>query len=395
LSAGCISVYGGIESGSNRMLKRMNKQTTTEQILRFFCTAEEAGLPCQGTFMVGNEGETEDEIKATIDMVIGNKLRVNQRLVITYPGTKIYEHALKRGFIIDEWQYLERLDFICEVWDQSMSKKDYLNITDIPHDKFWEIVIGELRRFNTFSLTQCNAENIRYEYKFGMLIKVTGECAACGSSVTFVTPRKMIGIKTSCGNCFRNVEFNLYGLGELSGHYRLLRTELQKAKKIVVTGTKAEATYLLQYDYFKFDYHTLTAFVEIDGKTSGRSDFFHLPRIRMDMLPVVLPDTILIVDDQFGNGEFKIRKFYLKKNLTPPRILHLLPDEKRPYRRLLKLVRGHAAAIFLNKCLVFPAILIPIAIADMIAWMVTMLKSHYDVLNKYAFIRTLLEKVQR
>ncbi len=394
-SAGCVSVYGGIESGSNRVLALMNKQTTKEQIIRFFSTAEAAGLPCQGTFMVGNEGETEDEIKETIDMVTGNELRVNQRLVITYPGTKIYEHALKRGLIADEWRYLERLDFICEVWDRSQSKKDYINITDIPDEKFWDIVIRELRRFNTFSLTHYNAKNISYEYVFGMLIRVTGACAKCGSPVTFVTPRKIIGIKSACRACFRTVEFNLYELDEFKAHYRLLCTELQKAEKVAIAGTKAEASYMLQYDYFHFNYRVLAGFIEIDEKASDLSDFFHLPRIRMDELPQVMPDTILIVDDQFDNAELKIRYFYIRKNLPPPRILHLLPDEKRPHARLVGFLRSHTAATAPNKCRVFPAIQIPIAIAEMQMWFLTTLKSHYEALNKNAVIRMLLEKVHQ
>jgi anaerobic magnesium-protoporphyrin IX monomethyl ester cyclase len=394
-NAGCVSVYGGIESGSNRMLALMNKQTTKEQIIRFFSNAEAAGLPCQGTFMVGNEDETEDEIKETIDMVTSKELRVNQRLVITYPGTKIYEHALKRGLIVDEWRYLEHLDFICEVWDQSLSKKDYINLTDIPNEKFWEIVIRELRRFNTFNLIHYAAKNIIYEYKFGMLIRVTGMCAKCGSSVTFVTPRKMIGIKTSCKDCFRTVEFNLYELNEFNAHYRFLCAELQKAEKLAIAGTKAEASYMLKYDYFKFNYRSLIAFIEIDKKASGISDFFHLPRIRINDLPKVLPDTILIVDDHFGDAELKIRDFYLQKNLKPPRLFHLFPDDKRPYLKIIGFVRNHMTATLANKILVAQAVLLHAIISGPKELILKFVKLNYFALLRVALFRKLLEKAQQ
>ena len=394
-SAGCVAIFGGLESGSNKILSLMNKRTTREMLIRFFRTAEAAGLPCVGTFLVGNEGETEADIKETIDMVTGEKMRATEALICTYPGTKIYENAVKRGLIGDEWEYLQNLDFLADIWDYSWSKKHYVNISDIPNGRFWETVVGELRRFNTFNLIHFVPKNMTYSYKFGMLIKVTGVCAECGSAVTFVTPRKMIGIRTFCRDCLRTVEFNLYELPEFNGHYRHLCAELQKTDRLAIVGTKNEASFMLQYDYFKLNYRSLVAFVEIDKKASGISDFCHLPRVRMEGLPEVRPDAVLIVDDQFGNAELKVRNFYLKKNLLPPRILHLLPDEKRPFARHVRFVRRHTAATVLNRTLVFSSTQIPMLIAEMKAWLLTMLKSHYGTLNKNAFTRTLLEKLRR
>jgi hypothetical protein len=394
-SAGCVAVFGGLESGSNRILSLMDKRTTREMITSFYRRAEAAGLPCLGTSLVGNEGETEAEIKETVDMVIGEKMRTIEVVICTYPGTKIYENAVKRGLIIDEWEYLQRLNFTLDIWENSSSKKDYLNISNIPNDRFWEAVLGEWRRFNTFNLTHFVPRNMTYSFKFGMLMKVTGVCAQCGSVVTFVTLRKMLGIQTYCRNCFRTVEFNLYELPEFNGHYRRLCAELRKTDRLAIVGTRTEAEILLKYDYFALKYRSLAAFVEIDKKPSGISDFFQLPRIRMEGLPAIKPDTLLIVDDQFGNAEFKIRNFYLTKDLQPPRILHLLPDEKRPLARLVQFAGRRTAPTFLNKYLVFPAIHIPLLIPEVKAWLLTMLKSYYNVLNKNAFIQMLLEKVRR
>ena len=394
-SVGCVAVVCGVESGSNRILSLMNKRTTREMITRFFRTAEAAGVPCEGSIQVGNEGETESEIKETVDMVIGSKMRVNERLPIIYPGTKIYENAVNRGLIVDEWEYLRRLSFVADLWDYSWNKKDYVNISDIPNDRFWETIVGELRRFNTFNLTSFVPGNMTHRSVFGMLMKVAGECAECGSVVSFVTPRKMLGIRTYCRNCFRTVQFNMYELPEFNDHYRFLCAELQKANRLAIVGTRIEASYMLQYDYFKLDYRSLAAFVEIDKKPSGIPDFCHLPRIRLDTLPDIHADTLLIVDDQFGDAELKIRRFYLRKNLQPPRILHLLPDEKRPLSALVGFVKRHSAATLWNKCLVFSAIQIPLLVADSKAWFLTTLKSHYDALNKNAFTRSLMGKVLR
>ena len=372
----------------------MKKRTTREMIIRFYRTAEAAGLPCVGTFLVGNEGETEAELKETVDMVTGEKMRALENLICTYPGTKIYENAIKRGLIGDEWEYLKRLNFIADIWNYSWSKKDYLNISDIPNDRFLETVVTELRRFNTFNLTRFVPRNMTYSKKFSILIRVTGVCAECGSVVTLVTLRKMLGMHTFCRDCFRPVEFDLYEMPEFNGHYKWLCAELQKTNKLAIVGTKTEAISLLKYDHFKLNYRSLAAFVEIDKKASGISDFCHLPRIRMEGLPAMKPDTILIVDDQLGDAELKIRSFYLKKSLKPPRILHLLPDKKRPYARLLQFVGRHAAPTIWNKCLVFPSIQIPLLIAGMQARLILTAKSHYDALHRNACMRMLLKKAQ-
>jgi anaerobic magnesium-protoporphyrin IX monomethyl ester cyclase len=386
-SAGCVVVFGGLESGSDKILSLMKKRTTKEMISRFYGRAEAAGLPCVGGFLVGNEGETQAEIRETVDMVTKEKMRALDTLVCTYPGTKIYENAKKRGLIGDEWEYLKNLDFLANIWDYSWNKKDYVNISDIPSDRFWETVVTELRRFNTFNLAHFVPGNMTYACKFGFLIKVTGQCAGCGCPVTFITGRKTLGIQTYCRDCFRTVEFNLYHLPELSGHFQQLCAELREAKKLAVIGTKAEATSLLRYDYFKLNYAALAAFVETSKKASGNSDFYHFPRIRMEGLPDLKPDTLLIVDDRFGTAELKVRQFYLKKNLLPPRILHLLPDEKRPLRRLLRLSRAHPSPTNLNKCIVFPAIQVPLLIEGMQTRLINLVRSNLQAVQRNAAVR--------
>jgi anaerobic magnesium-protoporphyrin IX monomethyl ester cyclase len=393
-SSGCVAVFGGLESGSNKILSSMQKKTTREMIIGFYRSAEAAGLPCMGTFLVGNEGETEADIKETVDMVTTEKMRTVEILISTYPGTKIYENAVKRGLINDEWDYLERLNFFTDIWDYLRSKNDYVNISDIPNDRFLEVVIGELRRFFTYNLTHFVPKNMTCSTTFSILIKVTGQCVECGNPVSYVTPRKMLGIRTFCGKCFRPIEFNLYEMPELSGHYHYLRAELGKTKKLAIIGTTAGAINLLKYDYFNLNYKSLAAAVELDAKPSEEACFFYLPRIRLEGLLDVQPDTVLVVDDQFGHAELKIRKFYLKKNFQLPRILHLLPDEKRPYAWFVRLARKYTSAAALNRWFVFSVIQPPLLIAEMQTWLISIVKSNFDALNGNAFFRMLVEKMR-
>ena len=115
--AGCVSTSIGIESGSDRILELMRKGTTAEQVKIFYRMAREAGVPCTGSFMVGNEGETEKEIRESIDMVLSEGMNADAGLTSSYPGTLIYKSALKRGLVNDEWAYLQKFKFACSVWD--------------------------------------------------------------------------------------------------------------------------------------------------------------------------------------------------------------------------------------------------------------------------------------
>ncbi len=379
--SGCVTVFGGLESGSDKILSLMQKRTTKEMIIRFYRLAEEAGLPCIGGFLVGNEGETEAEIRETVDMVCSERMRALDAVVCTYPGTKIYKNAKKKGLITDEWGYLQLLDFFPEIWDCSWPKKEYLNISDIPNDRFCKTVVSELRRFHTFNLKNYVPGKITYSFRFGLMMKVAGECSGCGGLVSFTTRRRMLGLETFCGNCFRRVIFNLYELPEFAGHFGRLYSELKSIKRLAVAGTGIEALNLIKYDYFGLDYDSIAAFVEIDSERSGRKEFYCYPRAAVESLPEINPDAVLIADDLFGVVELKIRRTYLKANLIPPKILHLFPDEMRPYKEIIRFLRKHNFSKRWNYGPIRAAIGIPILVAEQIERLVTMIKSRSNVIT--------------
>jgi len=346
---GCVSVSAGIESGSSKTLKLMNKKTTPEQIKKFFRDAKTAGLPSSGTFLVGNEGETEADLKETIDMVINEEMTGNESLTNAYPGTLIFKNAIRRGLINDEWDYLLQLKFGCEIWDYKWVNRRHVNISEIPDGYFWEVIVKELRRYNTFLLNRFKAKDIRYTSPFGLLIKATGSCPSCGASASVVSRRSLLGLKSFCPNCFQAVIFNLYELNDFNGHFEFLRKELQKTKVLVILGAMKEAVSILRYDYFGLDYDKITGFIEPDDNKPPSPDFIYKPKLRMIDLLKVMPDTVLIVDDHIQDAEFLIRHFYLKRDLPPPQIIHLWPDSKRWNIRVVRLIQKYKVGGVINK----------------------------------------------
>jgi anaerobic magnesium-protoporphyrin IX monomethyl ester cyclase len=63
--AGWVSLFFGIESGSEKILKRMNKLYTVEDIRRTIGVAQKAGIKSIGGFIIGFPGEDESTLTET------------------------------------------------------------------------------------------------------------------------------------------------------------------------------------------------------------------------------------------------------------------------------------------------------------------------------------------
>lgn len=329
---GCISTSAGIESGSDRILKLMRKGTTVEQIKRFYRLTKEVGLPCSGTFMVGNEAEMEIDIRESIDTVINEEMNAAVQLTSSYPGTLIYKNALKRNLVIDEWEYLQKFDFICGVWDYTWIDRFYMNITDIPNDRFWDVIVAELRRFYTWLFNRYQAKNIQFKFLFQTLcIEVKGSCPQCGANTVVYPfpPFIFLEMETYCPKCYYRVYFNIYKSKKFVKHFDLLSRELNKAQRIIIAGTSSEAAAFLRIDRFGIDYSKVNGFLDVKPQACWSDTFINKPRVKLDDLLNVKPDIILVVDDEMGDSELLIRHFYLNRNLGNPKILHLFPDSKR------------------------------------------------------------------
>ncbi|HQG32710.1 MAG TPA: radical SAM protein [Deltaproteobacteria bacterium] len=64
--AGCKKVFFGLESGSNDVLKLMNKNTTVESAERTLDLFSRCGIETAGFFMVGYPGESRETIETTL-----------------------------------------------------------------------------------------------------------------------------------------------------------------------------------------------------------------------------------------------------------------------------------------------------------------------------------------
>jgi len=105
-SAGCDMVLFGVESGDDKVLKAINKETTTEEIKRGVRNAQKAGLDILNCVMLGFYWDTEETIQKTIDFAFELNAEFTQfSTPIPLPGTDYYKLLAELGFIVsDKWE---------------------------------------------------------------------------------------------------------------------------------------------------------------------------------------------------------------------------------------------------------------------------------------------------
>lgn len=106
--AGCVSIDYGIESGSDRMLKKIGKDTTRDQIADAIRDTADAGIIPNAFLMIGFPDETEEDIRSTIEFARTTKAWLLCLSVFTpYPGTPLFERAKELGLIGDDFDWTE------------------------------------------------------------------------------------------------------------------------------------------------------------------------------------------------------------------------------------------------------------------------------------------------
>lgn len=98
--AGLRSIHMGVEAGTDRMLKIMNKQITRDQTERAFRVAREVGIETRGYFMVGYYDASPADIEEMIKFSASLGLDWASYSVATaLPATDLYRIAQERGYV--------------------------------------------------------------------------------------------------------------------------------------------------------------------------------------------------------------------------------------------------------------------------------------------------------
>ncbi len=104
--AGCNSIKVGIESGSERILKLMDKGITLERIKEAAILFRKVGIHWTAYFMMGIPTETEEDVSKTLDLLYQiSPSFASIGVYEPFPGTKLFDVGVEHGLVNKEMSY--------------------------------------------------------------------------------------------------------------------------------------------------------------------------------------------------------------------------------------------------------------------------------------------------
>jgi radical SAM superfamily enzyme YgiQ (UPF0313 family) len=123
--SGCLLIQYGVESGSSKILKSMNKMVTKKQIIKAFKLTRQVGLPTEAFMIVGYPGENIKTINETINTIkLIKPTSLTCSLILIYPNTVLYELAKNQG-LIDDSYWLKDKDPLVYTGENNLTKLRY------------------------------------------------------------------------------------------------------------------------------------------------------------------------------------------------------------------------------------------------------------------------------
>lgn len=104
--AGCETIFFGIESGDDNLLRNIGKKSNVEQIKKALTATAQVGIKSVGFFMLGLPGETEELAKKTIEFSLSLPLDMAVfSITVPYPGSQLFEDVKKRDDKFDQYDW--------------------------------------------------------------------------------------------------------------------------------------------------------------------------------------------------------------------------------------------------------------------------------------------------
>ena len=157
--AGCTRIHYGVESGTEKILKVLNKGINLNQIKEAFNLTKKIGISTLAYFIIGCPTETKEDILETIKFA--KKLNsdfVQVTLLTPFPATKIYNDALSQGIIKEDY-WLEfaknpKPNFKTKYWTKELSNEELFGLLNYAYKQFYlrpNFILKTLKEISSFN----------------------------------------------------------------------------------------------------------------------------------------------------------------------------------------------------------------------------------------------------
>jgi len=153
--AGCRYIEYGVESGSERILKFINKRQTVNQIRSAFQKCKRVGIKAAALFMIGLPTETTKDLNATVKLIDSLPSQIPICTIYRpYPSTPLYDWSVKNKGFIEPKNLEEQAEF----YNYGGLADDKVNVSDVPTKELTKIKMMFYRKLIIKEIITCLVE---------------------------------------------------------------------------------------------------------------------------------------------------------------------------------------------------------------------------------------------
>jgi anaerobic magnesium-protoporphyrin IX monomethyl ester cyclase len=344
--ANCQKASIGLESGSDRILELMKKEVATSDLQRVINDVRELGIDLHCFSLTAFEGETLAETRETYEFLLSNEVFSIPNLTSAYPGTSIFKQAKVRGLVKDEWEYARVLEFKSMLTNEDFSFDNYINISALDDEHFYQQVYGEFRRYmyKAMDIVQADDLQISTDIENQQLV-IHGKCKNCGHHVE----RRVLHGSTdinylsnlyNCLSCQKYVYLNPLALSGHKDHSERVREALSASGKVLIYGVGSNANGFFYYNPYGVSADKVVGFVDhYSPESSGH--FKYMSLLKASQLGDYDFDLILNTQSKRLGAES------IAEHIGGVEIIDVIPDIAN--KELLSLLNGKRLAVWMGK----------------------------------------------
>jgi len=151
VKAGCVTVGYSLESGSDEILKAMNKKVKSKYFKEQVYVCREAGLISNTSLVIGYPQETPETIKETMTQLKQLKIYPSTGFLLPLPETGMWKYAIENNYITDIDHYLTQIT----------ERQDFsLNLTKMTKEQLKKETVQWLEKLNKSLGNSLNKEKL-------------------------------------------------------------------------------------------------------------------------------------------------------------------------------------------------------------------------------------------